>query len=78
MHLPFLRELHVGANRLAGIPAWPWLPSLTELHLQDNQLTQLACMEASGVVAVAWGCCWSLLLVLWRLVAVPRACRCCR
>lgn len=47
LHLPFLRELWLGSNRLSSIAAWPWLPSLRLLQLEGNQLAQVAPMQAS-------------------------------
>ena len=46
LHLPFLRELWLGGNRLSSVAGWPWLPSLQLLQLEDNQLAQLALMQA--------------------------------
>lgn len=48
LHLPFLRELWLGVNRLSAVAAWPWLPSLQLLQLEDNQLAQLAPMQAGS------------------------------
>lgn len=49
LHLPWLSELWLGGNQLAGAPGaprWPWLPSLQLLHLEDNQLASRAPMQA--------------------------------
>lgn len=46
LHLPLLRELWLGSNRLGEMQAWPWLPSLQVVRLEDNQLSRLAPMQA--------------------------------
>lgn len=48
-HLALLRQLRLGGNPLGsgGKLAWPWMPSLLELHLEGCQLHGLPPMQAS-------------------------------